>query len=302
LRLEDEAGRTRALALAFRATSRHRLLAPFSRALWLEALPVLVGEDSGGLVAEFLRQLKAFASRAGDVELFVGSHASGGGAAVLGEAGFDIVRRLEFRCSLNVSEESLWAALGTKPRNHLKKASRCGVTVCELAGEEAVAELRRLQRASATRIVQRGGPDITPRAEASVDPVSILLESGIGRVLAARFEGTYVSAGLFTCFNGLVHYTLSGHTEAGLRSQGPTLVLWEALKRYREAGARSFNLGGCGADAVDEHSPEHGVYVYKRSLASECIECASGRAILRRRVHRIVGGLRRVTGGVFAHR
>jgi lipid II:glycine glycyltransferase (peptidoglycan interpeptide bridge formation enzyme) len=133
------------------------------------------------------------------------------------------------------------------------------------------------------------------------DPISVLLDAGIGRILAARFEGVYVSAALFTRFNGLVYYNLAGHTDVGLRSQAPTLLLWEAMQRYRREGARTFNLGGCAADAADAGSPEHGVYAYKRALASQCVDCASGSMILRRRIHRVVSGLRRVAGAVRGH-
>ena len=300
LRLVDEAGQSRGMALAFRTVWPRGFLPPFSRSLWLDALPVVLGANRGPLLTEFLRQVKVLARRAADVDLVVGSFASPGAATVLRDLGFDCVRRLEFQCPLDVSEENLWAALGSKTRNTIRKAGRLGVTIHELAGEEAARELRRLQRASAGRIASRGGPQLVFPGDGRTDPVRVLLGAGVGRILAARFEGVYVSAALFTCFNGLVYYTLAGHSEQGLRSQAPTLLLWEAMKRYRQEGARTFNLGGCAADAADERSPEHGLFAYKRSLASQCVECTSGSVVLRRQVFRVVSGLRRAAA-VLSH-
>jgi hypothetical protein len=293
VRLADDTGQTRGMALAFRTVWPREPLPPLSRSLWLDALPVVAGPDPEPLLIDFLRQLKSLAERAADVDLRVGSFASPEVATALRGLGFDCVRRLEFVRPLDVSEESLWAALGSKARNTLRKASRLGVTIHELAGEEAARELRRLQRASAGRIAARGGPQLVFPGGGRKDPVTILLDAGVGRILAARLEGVYVSAALFTRFNGLVYYTLAGHSEAGLRSQAPTLLLWEAIKRYREEGAHTFNLGGCAADAADEHSPEHGLYAYKDSLASHRVECTSGSVVLRRQVYRVVSGLRR---------
>jgi GNAT acetyltransferase-like protein len=293
VRLADDTGQTRGMALAFRTVWPREPLPPLSRSLWLDALPVVAGPAPEPLLTEFLSQLRSFAQRAADVDLHVGSFASPGAAMALRGLGFDCVRRLEFVRPLDVSEESLWVALGSKARNTLRKASRLGVTIHELTGEEAARELRRLQRASAGRIAARGGSQLVlPRAEGT-DPVTILLDAGVGRILAARFEGACVSAALLTRFNGLVYYTLAGHSEAGLRSQAPTLLLWEAMKRYRQEGAHTFNIGGCRADAADEHSAEHGLYVYKQSLASQCVECTSGSLVLRRQVYRVVSGLRR---------
>jgi hypothetical protein len=272
-----------------------------TRSLWLDALPIVLGEDCGALRSEFLSQLKGLARSAADVELLVGSFAAPGPATALSELGFDCVHRLEFQSPLEVSEETLWEALGYRHHRHLRKANRFGVTIHELGGREGVRELRRLQRASAQRIASRGGPRLVFQDDGSTDPVTVLLDAGIGRILAARFEGAVVSAVLFTHFNGLVYYHLAGHSEAGLRTQAPTLLLWEAMRRYRREGARIFNFGGCAADAADERSPEHGLYVYKHSLASQCVECTSGSIILRRRVHRVVSGLRRAAGAVLGH-
>jgi lipid II:glycine glycyltransferase (peptidoglycan interpeptide bridge formation enzyme) len=126
--------------------------------------------------------------------------------------------------------------------------------------------------------------------------VRILLDAGVARIVGAELDGQIVSAGLFTLFNGLVYHTLSGHSTVGTEAQAPTLLLWETIKRYRGEGAKRFNFGGCSASAIEEGSPEHGVYVYKNAFGGECIECTSGRKVLRTVRYGLARGLKAALG------
>ncbi len=274
-------------AVGFHERSRRRLLASLTGRLRMDALPVVKDGDARTF-GEFLRLLEDYAVGARDSELLLGSFASPDGADSLRRAGYSVTERLEFQIALGPSEEELWENLDYKRRKNLKKAARLGVIVEDLPVDEGVAALRRLQGASAERIVQRGGPDITRRGGEGQDPVGKLAASGLGRLVGARVGGEIVSASLFTCFNGLVYHTLSGHGPEALKTQAPTLLLWETVKRYRREGAARFNLGGCSVEALREDSPEHGVYAYKKAFGGACLRCASGEKILRSAAHGIV--------------
>jgi len=284
--LYGDSGAIVGVALGFRAQSGRALLGPISGRLWLDAVPAVLGGDPGTLRA-FVRHLEEYASAAGAVELGVGSFAYRGGSEALEERGFHLRRRFEFELALDVSEENLWGALKGPRRNKIKKSLRLGVTITDLPGDEGIAELRRLQLVSGERIARRGGPRIGTHSS-SIDPITVLLESDVARVIGAKVDGRCVSAGLFTCFNGLVYYTLSGHEQRALETQAPTLLLWETIKSYRREGARRFNLGGSSAEAVDPRSPEHGVYEYKRAFGGMTLECASGTKTLRRTAKRLL--------------
>ena len=284
--LYGEGGAIVGVALGFRAQSGRALLGPISGRLWLDAVPAVLGGDPGTLRA-FVRHLEEYASAAGAVELAVGSFAYRGGSDALEDLGFELRRRFEFELALDPPEEALWSALEHKRRKNVKKGLRLNVTVTDLTGDEGIAELRRLQSASGERIAQRGGPRIGTHSS-SIDPIAVLLEAGVARIIGAKLDGRWVSAGLFTCFNGLVYHTLSGHEQVALETQAPTLLLWETIKRYRREGARRFNLGGASIGAVDPRSPEHGVYEYKRAFGGVTLECASGTKTLRRTAKRLL--------------
>jgi len=292
LTLVSDDGQPIGAALGFWARSPRRLLRPLSGRFWLASAPLVRPEASGALL-EFLRRLTAHARGCGALELEVGSAASQSGGEELEELGFVLTRRLEFQLSLERSEEQLWRAMQYKRRKNIKKAARMGVTLEDMPDEQGVAELRRLQRLSGQRILARGGRDIAYKGAPARDPVGVLLEAGLARLVVARAGGEIVSAGLFTCFNGLVYHTLSGHSRKGLQTQAPTFLLWETIKRYKAKGAERFNFGGCKAEAVNEGDPEHGVYVYKMGFGGEVLHCTSGRKVLRRFARAVASVLRR---------
>ena len=283
----SENGDAAGMALGFLARSGRRWLAPFTGRLSLDSTP-LVGPGEETALADFLAAITGYAREMGCTEIEVGSSASCRGGQELEDLGFEITRRLEFVLDLQHTEEELWQAMDPVRRQKIRKAVKQGVVLRNLSGQEGLAELRRLQAESGQRILNRGGPDIGRRGAHPADPVLTLLQSGWGHLVGAVVGGEVVSAGLFTCFNELVYHTLSGHGRRALETQAPTLLLWETIKRYQREGARRFNLSGCKITAVQEGSPEHGVYVYKRDFGGERIDCASGHKVLRRSAYKAV--------------
>jgi len=285
--LHDDGGEPLGIALGFRHHSSRRLLSGLSGRLAFDALPVTKGNDPK-LLQSFIEGIVDDARAHHDVSLAIGSYASPDGTEVLQACGFALTRRLEFEIDLTRSEEEMWRALERKRRKNINKALRRNVTLQEPPPAEAIAHLRRLQAESARRIVERGGRDITFRGNGAGDPLEVLLASGAARIVCACVDGHVESASLFTAFNGLVYHTLSGHSRAALEAQAPTLLLWESIKRYKAEGMTRFNLGGCSIGAVEEGSPEHGVYVYKKAFGGLCRHLASGFKVLRPCAHMFV--------------
>lgn len=283
------------IAVGFAARSPNPLLAPLSSRFFLTTMPALQRARHTELF-EFLNGLVTYARSNGNTVLDVHSAASRGGHDELVRLGFKLSRRLEFELDLQRSENELWEAMKCTRRQKVKKANRSAITIREAPGSEGVAHLRRLQADSSRRIIARGGPNITRKHELATDPVNVLLDAGVARIVVAEMEGHIVSAGLFTFFNGQVYHMLSGHSDEGTRAQAPTLLLWEAIKWYQHEGAQRFNLGGCNAEAVREGHPEHGIYEYKRAFGGDMLECTSGTKVLHRTRHWVGRSLKRMLG------
>jgi hypothetical protein len=291
--LLDDAGSVAGVALGFRATSSRRVAAAFSGHRWLDALPAMRDKSPNSL-SRFVELIEGHAREAGDVTLEIGSFTSPGSEAVLQRLGFSIARRLEFELDLQQAEKTLWAGMNLNRQRAVKRAMKSGVQVKELPRDEGVSHLRRLQEESFVRIAARGGPALDKRESVAGDPITSLINAGVGHIVGGFVDGVCVSATFFTNFNGVAYYTLAGHDAKGLESRAPTLVVWEMILRLQSEGALRLNLGGCSIGALQESSPEHGVYTYKEAFGGARLDCANGEKILRRRVHRAANLLRGV--------
>jgi hypothetical protein len=285
------------LCLMFAEVSPRKVLAPLTGRLWTEAAPV-VKNGSADAASALAEAIEGYARKQALATIVIGSFGGAAGTAAFAIPGFQHTRFWEFVHDLSASEETLWDRMEYKRHKNIRKAERMGVVLEDCNGEEGLAELRRLQGDSSERIVARGGKNISRKGEPDADPVRVLLDSGLARIVCAKVDGQVVSAGLFTLFNGLVYHTLSGHSEAALRSQAPTFLLWQTIKRYKAEGALRFNFGGCNAAATEEGHPEHGVCAYKQGFGGGQIECVTLSKVLLPIRHRAGVLLKRVVLGL----
>jgi hypothetical protein len=292
IRFEGEAGETRGYALGFRAQSRRPVVGALTRRFWLETLPMTGDAETLGSV---LRLLEEAARDAGDVVLDIGSYAAGDRGSVLETLGYASRPRFEFVMSLEPTPDDLWKGMDGARRRAIRRGGRSGVIVEELSPEEGVGILRRLMDASLERIVQRGGRLARYAGDSAADPVRVLVETGVGRIVGARVGGDWVSAILLTTFDGRVYHVMSGNTRSALETAAPSVLFWECIQWSRSRGDREFNLGGCAAEALDPGSAEHGVYRYKAAFGGTQVRCVSGTKALhpvRLRLSRALHGMR----------
>ncbi len=283
------AGDVRAMALAFHSQSQRRLLAAVTGRVQLDSRPTCADEASERAMLDHVERV---ARDLGAVELSVGSFAAPDRVPSLESLGYTPTRRLEFEVHLQQADDALLRGMDVRRRQKIRKAQKSGVEIRSLDGDAGLYRFRELQTASSERIVQRGGPQIGFAGEPGDDPVRVLLDRGVAQLVGAFVDDDCVSAALFTHFGGLVYYAMSGHDARGFASQAPTQLLWETMRRYREAGITRFNLGGCGEDATREESPEHGVFMYKKSFGGACLNCTTGTRVLRPHMRRALDVIR----------
>lgn len=288
-------GAAQSVALAFFSRSKTPLLRLGSGRVLLESAPFGLPNSGEGCAERHLQQLELYSRRMGAVDLHVGSYANPNQHRLLEGLSFEMIRRMEFELDLSRGEDQLWMSFAHKRRKNVKKAQRLGVEIHDIPGRDGLLALRKLQAESAMSIRSRGGPQLSSRfVPTGDDSRRFLLDRGVADVVGATVEGELVSASLFTTFNGLVYHTFSGHSQRATRVQAPTLLLWEMMKKYKSEGAIRFNLGGCGADAVNPEVQEHGVFRYKRDFGGDCLDCASGLKVLRPLIHRFRAMVRRL--------
>jgi hypothetical protein len=274
-RLVDDQGQIAGVALGFRTQSPRRLAASLTRQLWFDALPVMAGTPNG--VEPFVEALESYARGNGDVVIAFNSFGYRGGSEVLRTRGYRLTERLEFELDVSPDLEVLWAALDHKRRKNANKSRRAGVVVEELGPDAGLDQLYRLHAVTWDRLEKRGVKRIGQgNLGGARAPERELLDCRVGRLVGARLDTEWLTVSLFTRFDDQVYHVLSGHSSRALEVQAPTLLLWEAIARYRSEGVRLFNFGGCAAAAREPGSLEHGVFDYKRAFGGSCLECASG--------------------------
>ncbi len=278
--LVSDSGKLLGAVLGFKSYSSKRILKPFASRLRFDAVPAVRSNDENELLG-FLQLLKKHALNSGIVEMSLGSFGSNSGSELFERMNLDSKKkRFEFVIHLDKSEEDLWMGLEGKRRRNIKKANKLGVTILDLPGKKGIYELLRLQNESNIRILKRGGPDLIRKNMRILNPLQNLLESS-GRIVGAKVDGELVGACFITCFNNMAYYMRAGFNQKGLETQSGTLMLWESIKYYRNKGIKTFNLGGCEADAANSDSPEHGLYVFKKAFGAECLECVDSKVVLR---------------------
>lgn len=283
-------------ALGFSEFSRVRIMKPFTRHLWFDSTPLVSSEEPDAM-SVFLHLIQDHARRYGCARLSFGSFASQSRGKRLAAMGFDLNRRIEFIIQLNHSEDELWQALNGRRKRSVRSAIKKNVTIEHLDSDHGLIELRRLHRDSARRILKRGGPDLISGKPIINDPMKVLVQADAAKVIGARVNGAIVSAAIFLHANRHVFYMMAGQDQAGLKTNAASLLLWESLRYYKSNGASVFNLGGCSEKAVNETSPEYGVYVFKKGFGGRMVECASGHKVLKKLRFRIGKQLR----GLFGH-
>jgi CelD/BcsL family acetyltransferase involved in cellulose biosynthesis len=70
-----------------------------------------------------------------------------------------------------------------------------------------------------------------------------LIGPGHGFVLVAEIEGAPIAAGVFLSWNGTAIYKFGASDESKLRLRPNQLLMWHAIRRSCESGARTFDFG-----------------------------------------------------------
>ncbi len=144
---------------------------------------------------------------------------------------------------LSPSEEALFAELDDSNQRNIKKARKEGVAIRIDATGETLKEFYRLNCLTRKR---HGLPPQPYRFFASVH--EHLLSKGFGIIVSALHEGRTIAASVFFHFGKRAIFKY-GASEIRRQSVRPNnLVLWEALRWYRERGFESLHLGRTESD------------------------------------------------------
>ncbi len=230
LAIRDSEGRIAAIAPLFEVKGflGHRLVGvPF--------------RDRGGVLATSPESEKA--AYAAARKLALDSGASRLVLKACGSPGEEIACALGFSVSrywvhsvMSLGQGDLWRRIGKKNRNMVRQAQKSGLTAEWRVGAEDLEGWYRLHRATQSRL----GVPVFPRAL-----FEAIMDEGLpwARLLMVAGPEGPVAGGVFFEFAGRYIYGYSASTRSGQEHRANDLMLFEALRRAEESGARWFDFG-----------------------------------------------------------
>jgi hypothetical protein len=272
-RLEDESGKTQALAVGYQQ-SKKLGGRTFFKTLSFGSFPAC---REPGLQETAIRRIIDYCRKAGIMELSIHSFGTPFQTQVLSEMGFSTTRRWEFLLDLPETEEALWGRIHSKKRNLIRKGQKEGVRIVTALGLDQLIQMRNLAAETQKRKEEKGISFPSPDEKYYQLMKQRLIDSGLGRLYLA-FDGEEpIASAFFVGFNRKAYYMLSAADEEGLKKAAPDLILWTAMTDYLREGYKLFNLGGLSERELNGGSlEESGLFHFKKRFSSQECLCYTG--------------------------
>lgn len=158
---------------------------------------------------------------------------------------------------LSPGEEDLFRQFRDSTRRNIRKASKLGVSVVEDNSPDGLEKFCRLN------VVTRRDHGLPPQPGVFFENLyQNIIGPGGGKILLARYEEHTVAAAIYLSFNGRALYKYGASDRSWQHLRANNLLMWEAIKRYSEAGANSLHFG-------KTDSSQSGLLQFKRGWGAE---------------------------------
>jgi hypothetical protein len=178
------------------------------------------------------------------------------------------------------SDAEAFARLGPRRRWAVRRAERAGVLVSEVRTEGELAEYAALAAETGRRMRERDVGALYPAAFFS-SVFRTMVPRGQAQFLLARAQGRALAGALlFTSPTRMTYvHGVSTRDSAATGWQGPTAVVWHALRLARKRGVPRFDLGAV-TPTDDPCHPNYPVYVFMREFGGEIEVVANGDVVI----------------------
>jgi len=147
------------------------------------------------------------------------------------------------RLDLDRDEEALFAGLDGSTRRAIRKAEKSGLTVTVSGGMDAVKTFYSLH----CKTRRRHG--LPPQPFVFFSSICRhILSRDQGMVVTAHYQGQPVAASIYFQFGDCAVYKFGASDDSFQQWRGPSLVMWEAIKRLARNGARTLEMGRTSVD------------------------------------------------------
>jgi len=180
--------------------------------------------------------------------------------------GSNLIERNTFIINLSKSEDDIWNNFNKKLRNSIRKAEKENVKIEEIKEEGNLKEYYELSLKTEKRI-----KEIKGRKTFAIQKYEFfkkVFNENIGRFLVARYNGKIIAGALFLVWADKTIYFQSFSSVEHTPKQAPSLLQWEAIKKFKKEGLKKYDLGGVTIN-LEPSDSRYWVYEFKRKFNGE---------------------------------
>ena len=167
---------------------------------------------------------------------------------------------------LTPSEEDLLAQMKSKTRYNIRLAERKGVTVSDMSTEEGYAIFEKLYFETTARQKYFGHNHEYHRI------VWDHMKKGIAKIIIAFYEGKPLAAYELFLFHNVLYYPYGGSSNQDKNVMAPNLIMWEAIRMGKKAGATYFDMWGATHPDFLDSDPYAGFTRFKEGYNAQFTE------------------------------
>jgi hypothetical protein len=162
---------------------------------------------------------------------------------------YKITTRYTYRVKLSQGEEELLLRMEPKLRNVIRKAEKDGMR-CDLSSKDEDKATAMILESNAMLGSKQQRLLKDRLNQASKDPNALFLKAYLGDVMKA--------AALVYANEGVYYYLFSGFERTQAHNGAGPFLIWEAIKKAKEAGARIFDFEGSMLPDIERYFRKFG--------------------------------------------
>ncbi len=272
----DEKSEIIAALVAYISTPHWWPLSKICKTLTMDTYPC-VRQDTEGVTQQFLLTLQKTASRWGIACLRLHSFCSYKSTyRPVKNEGYETKERIEFEIPLNCDEKDILGQIDRKWRQKIHRAERIGLCMYEFPSNHDWEQLLSLHENSIIRKKNRGGQISIEYIENLSCAIGNLIKTGLARAFGAYREDELLSFVIVLIDGKQAVGAYAGSSGEGYKVAASGFLFWSVAVELNRDGLHVFNIGGVPVEAEAPDHVDHGLYRFKKGLASQKKHCVSG--------------------------
>jgi lipid II:glycine glycyltransferase (peptidoglycan interpeptide bridge formation enzyme) len=181
--------------------------------------------------------------------------------------GKSLFTKYTFQLDISKSEEELLKNMHQKTRYNLRLAEKRGVEIIEDDSEVGFEDYWKLMEETTKRqgFFAHG-------KEYHHKMWQTMIESGMGHLFKAVYEGKTLTTWMVFVLNGVIYYPYGASSNENREVMASNLMMWEVIRYGKKNNCRMFDMWGSLGPEPDVKDPWYGFHKFKQGYGAELVE------------------------------